>query len=349
MSGITYVDQVREDLDEVAWRVSMKETRVRGRRGLRRPSWRAAVAAATVLTFVAAGAVGWFVVGPGDGIEAAMKSGSQPGTTRRAVTPLDQGRLAAAPSPAPFGGFTEPGAVAQHNVNDVASGASIVPPGAGLSKVVKTADMTIVVDHGTFGPKFDQVSAIADRLGGYVQTSSTHGGKSGFVTIRVPSNRFRTALSGLHKLGRIDGETVSGKDVTSQYVDLKARIHIAKARRRVLFGLMNKATSIEQTIRVQNALDDVQLRIEELQGDLNVLNDEVSQGTIRVSMREVGVKVEAATRVTNPSVGNAFDRAIAGFFGVVSGVVIGLGYVIPALALLVVLWLVVTRVRKRFA
>jgi hypothetical protein len=91
------------------------------------------------------------------------------------------------------------------------------------------------------------------------------------------------------------------------------------------------------------------VRIEELQGDLNVLNDQVSEGTIRVSMREVGVRVSTTAAVNNPSVGNAVDRGIAGFFGVVSGVVIGLGYVIPALVLLAALWFVVARVRKRFA
>ncbi|MGZ4131366.1 MAG: DUF4349 domain-containing protein, partial [Actinomycetota bacterium] len=73
------------------------------------------------------------------------------------------------------------------------------------------------------------------------------------------------------------------------------------------------------------------------------------EATIRVSMREVGVKRQTTATVTNPSIPNAFDRAVAGFFSVVAGVIVGLGWVLPTLALLLLLWFVVTRVRRRLA
>ena len=131
------------------------------------------------------------------------------------------------------------------------------------------------------------------------------------------------------------------------YAISHARLTIAKARRDVLLGLMEKATSIEQTIRVQNALDEVQLRIEELQGQLKLLNDKTKFATIALAMREKGVEVEPA--VENPSLGHAVDRSIAGFFGVVATVLVGLGYLVPIAVVAAVIWFVVRLVRRRRA
>jgi uncharacterized protein DUF4349 len=327
-----------------------------GRAPRRRPSLRWVVAGATALTLVAAGVVGWLVLRPG-------------GTSSiRAENAVTQKHLFGGATPAPMPSPPAPASSNQNTVDTAFSGYEAGPKsasdqsaaGAGeadlgaihpvgdLSKVVKTASLTIVVGHDTFGKRFTGIGDIADRLGGFVSSSSTSGGKSGFVTIRIPAGRFQDALRSLRGLGRVDAETIHGKDVTAQYVDLAARLRIALARRRVLFGLMDKAVSIEQTIRVQNALDDVQLRIEELQGQINVLNDRVSEATIRVSMRETGVKPQAQT-VENPSIGGALDHAIAGFFSVVAGVIVGLGWVVPALVVLAVLWFVVTRIRRRLA
>jgi hypothetical protein len=140
-------------------------------------------------------------------------------------------------------------------------------------------------------------------------------------------------------------QAIHGQDVTSQYVDLQARLRIARARREVLLKLMQKATSIEQTIRVQNALDETQLRIEQIQGQLNVLNDQTSLATITVALREEGV--EPAAKVENPSIVTAFKRGVSGFVAVVGAIVTGLGYLLPILAIVLIWWFVAARLRRR--
>ena len=59
--------------------------------------------------------------------------------------------------------------------------------------------------------------------------------------------------------------------------------------------------------------------------------------------------VEPQAEVTNPSVANAWDRGIAGFIGVIAGVIVGLGYLLPILVIAVVAWFVVRVVRRRRA
>jgi len=90
------------------------------------------------------------------------------------------------------------------------------------------------------------------------------------------------------------------------------------------------------------------LGIEEVQGTLNVLDSRVSEATIAVQIRETGVE-PLEKDVRNPSIPGAFDRAIAGFFVVIAGTVVGLGYLIPALVIGLGVFLAVRFARRRLA
>jgi hypothetical protein len=213
-----------------------------------------------------------------------------------------------------------------------------------LTRVIRTAEIGLVIPPDAFDERFATAVDIASTQGGFVATSTTRE-RSGSVTMRVPAANFAATLRSLRELGDVEVQSIQGRDVTADYVDLRARLRIAKSRREVLLRLMDRAISIEQTIRVQNALDETQLRIEELQGQLRFLDDKTSLATIRLQMREEGVEV--ATEVETPSIPNAFERSFAGFVGVIAGVVVGLGYLIPLVGIGLLAWLVVSRVRRR--
>jgi hypothetical protein len=117
-----------------------------------------------------------------------------------------------------------------------------------------------------------------------------------------------------------------------------------------LLDLMERATTIEQTLRVQNALDDVQLRIEQIQGELNLLDDQTSMATIEATLREAGAPVELTQEeVEAPSVGSAWRHAIAGFFRALFAVFVGIGYLLPLALLAAVVVGIVLLVRRRRA
>jgi len=105
---------------------------------------------------------------------------------------------------------------------------------------------------------------------------------------------------------------------------------------------------------VQNALDDVQLHIEQIQGQLRYLDNQVAESTLKVDMRERTpqderpVPVEQKTdEVQNPSLGRAWDRAIQGFLGVIATIIVGFGYLVPLLVIAGLVALIVTLVRRR--
>jgi hypothetical protein len=318
---IEYLNAVHGDLLDAAKR----EQRAARRRPSRRmPS--SGLVAAAVSVLVAAGLIGLIVRSDGFGSDEA---GSLPAAGSTGAT--------GAPADVPSEDVV-PGV----GVEDAGGGGAPVPPA--ISRVIRTAELAIVIPRDAFDERFGEAVDVAEAQGGFVADSRSRS-RSGSLTVRVPAAHFDETLRALRALGNVEVEAVHGRDVTADYVDLHANLQIARARREVLLGLMADAVSIEQTIRVQNALDETQLRIEQLQGQLRLLDDRTSLATIDLRLREQGVEPES--EVEKASIPNAFERAAAGFVGVIAAIVIGLGYLIPILVLGLAAWFVVSRVRKR--
>jgi len=202
------------------------------------------------------------------------------------------------------------------------------------TSVIRTAQIAVEVKEGGFAAAFDTASLVAGRYGGFVQSSSTAGTKvhTGELLLRVPADRFDQALSDLRALGTVQRQSIAGEDVSAQFVDLDARLRTWESQEAVLLDLMGQATSIESTIRVQGELQDVQFRIEQIQGQLRLLEDRTIFATIQVSLAEPGAPV-AASDPSRPSLADAWERAVDGFLGVWYAVVVGLGYLVPLAAI----------------
>jgi hypothetical protein len=223
-----------------------------------------------------------------------------------------------------------------------------VAPQSDLSKIIRDGEIAVSIDDGSFPSRSADVSRIAIANRGSVLSSSTSGGDSGTFTLRIPAANFDRAMNQLAKLGTVDSSEVHGQDVTSQYVDLKAHMKIYLSRRRVLFGLMQQANTIGETLTIQHQLDDVQLKIDQIQGQLNFINKQVAESTIKVDMHEPDAAVVPTPgEVENPSLGRAWDHAVQGSLNVLAAVLIGLGYLIPIGVVVAVGYAIMRLVRRR--
>jgi hypothetical protein len=204
--------------------------------------------------------------------------------------------------------------------------------------VIKTASLNLEVEGDDFNSSVQDAVDIAKRHGGFVLTTELGGGdsKRGSVVVRVPAEQFESALGELKGLGDVKRESISGQDVTQEFVDLSARLRNFEAQESVLLGLMEKASTVSASIRVQRELSSVQLEIERLRGRINYLDDQTSFSTITVDMREAG----AAPPKPAGTIGRAWEQAKDTFMAVISATIIGAGFVIPIALLLVIAGLV---------
>lgn len=198
-------------------------------------------------------------------------------------------------------------------------------------KVIKNATVQIEVDKGEFQEKFGRAGDIAAQFGGFVagRNASETDGKtaSGTVTIRVPSDKLDAALGALRELGKLKAENQTSEDVSTEFVDLEARLRHAKTQEAFYLRLMERATTISDLIQIQGQLSQVQLQIEEIQGRLNFLKDQTSYSTITVRVFEPGLASGTGR------LGRAWSEAIEGFKSVIAGLVVFLGWMAPLVLL----------------
>ena len=105
----------------------------------------------------------------------------------------------------------------------------------------------------------------------------------------------------------------------------------------------------DSTLRIQRELQDVQFRIEQIKGELRVLEDRTSLSTIRLSMVETGapIAIQNDANDTRPSLAEAWGKALDGLLGVAYATIVGLGYLVPLTALGLIAWFGYRRVSRR--
>ena len=218
-------------------------------------------------------------------------------------------------------------------------------PDVGLS-VIKTATVTLEVGDDELQQTLQNATSTAEKYGGFVISSSVSEDRdnpTGSIVVRVPATRFGDALADLESLGKVDSESVSGQDVTQEFVDLQARLRNYVAQETVLLKLMNDAQSVTDTIRVQNELQRVQLEVERLRGRITYLEDQTSMSTIELRVGEEGAIANAPGEFEK-----AWERAKDGLVAVVAGLITSLGVILPLAALVALAILVFTRLKPRF-
>jgi hypothetical protein len=209
--------------------------------------------------------------------------------------------------------------------------------------IIKTAKIAIEVEGDTFQGSVQEAIDTAERHGGFVLSSQigSDDERSGSIVVRVPAEQFESALSELKGLavdGGVTSQKVSGQDVSQEFVDLQSRLRNFEAQETVLLGLMEKAATVSDSIRVQRELGNVQLEIEQLRGRLNFLEDQTQYSTITLGMSEAG----AAKPKPAGTIEKAWENARATFAAVVTAVIVGASFVLP-LAFLALIALLAVR------
>lgn len=251
-------------------------------------------------------------------------------------------------TPGVSGGVSGPAAA------DASAGAGVVPALPATQRVIQTADYEIEVAAGDFQERYNQVTALAAKYGGYVVTANTRKtGEdqplSGNITIRVANtgDNFTRAQTELDGVGTVVRKDISGQDVTQDYVDLQSRLHNAQAQEAQLLALMQKAQSIDDILTVQSRLADIQLQIEQLKGRLQYVEGRTDFASITVDLRETMDGGGATGGDTNWGFVDAIQYA--GWLAVqtVNFVVVALGIIIPVGLIATLLIALVYRLWRR--
>jgi hypothetical protein len=223
------------------------------------------------------------------------------------------------------------------------------------SRLIREAALQLRIEPGTFDERWEAVRHVAAQLGGYVGDASTGVDERddtqyayGTATVRVPAERFDDALDRFGELGERLAQSMSGTDVTEEYVDLDARLRHWRSVEEFTLDLLDQATTIDEAILVQQRLNEIQLTVEQLEGRIRYLDARTDMATVTVSLTEAPADVALMVE-PDPEPGpiaQAVDQAVEVLLGTVGFLIVAAAFLLP-LSLVALALALVYRVARR--
>jgi hypothetical protein len=223
------------------------------------------------------------------------------------------------------------------------------------------ADQQLIVYTGSLSlevselrPAIDQAEQLIRGLGGHVASSSLQDsgdGRYATVTYRIPADRWAEALAAMRGVGTlVVAESTDSEDVTSQVVDIDARIANLRASEAALQEIMNRAGTIDDVLQVQRELTEVRSDIESMTAQRDLLANRAALATLEVTF---GVPVVASSVAARGwDLGQEVDNALAALVrlgqGLASLAVWLLIVVVPVLLPVALLLYLAFRLRRRW-
>ena len=221
-------------------------------------------------------------------------------------------------------------------------------------KVISTGNVQLRSDD--VGQAIFDVRTVVDEYQGTIAEDDTETDKKGSalrsrMVVRVPTADFDHAMSELEKVATLVSSKRKSEDVTTQVLDMDARVEAQRRSIDRIQVLFDHATSIKDVVSIESQLSQRQADLESLESQQRYLADQTSLSTITLS-------VERSSTTPPPK----HDQDEAGFLAGLSGgwnamktFLVGLstvvGALLPWLVLALVLaipgWPLARRLRRR--
>lgn len=155
-------------------------------------------------------------------------------------------------------------------------------------QIIKNAQLTMVVN--SVDSAVVRLTGIASDVGGYLVGSRTFlegSRKAAQVTLAVPVDNFESSLNLVRKVAlTIENDLSSSNDVTEQFVDLQSRLTNLQATEARIRDFLGKAQTVDEALKINAQLSDVDQQIEAIKGKLNAMSARTTFSTITVDLHE---------------------------------------------------------------
>lgn len=170
------------------------------------------------------------------------------------------------------------------------------PDTGALQSDVKAADTKLIVtsqvdlEVKSLRDAYFSVSRLARDSGGFVADSRIDDSRDANATAslrtRIPATRYDDFVASLRGL---DGATVkreqtTAKEVTAEYTDLQSRLVNLQYTEAQYQQLLSRAGSIDEVLKVTAKLDGVRGDIEQVQGRINLIDNQSDYATVSVQL-----------------------------------------------------------------
>jgi hypothetical protein len=210
----------------------------------------------------------------------------------------------------------------------------ILPTTGEGEKVIRTAQIRLEVEDAK--ETYKKASEICQELGGYLAESKFYKDyeeqQSGSITIRIPKDKFTTALNRLSALGKVESLNTTSQDVAQEYANLKSKLDATIiVYNKMLEALQKRQTTIPEAMRLESELTPILQRIETLKNQIELLNNAVAFTTVTLNFHESKVSVKTlkeSIRFIRESILSTAINTVRFFASAIPIVVVGIAWLV---------------------
>ena len=185
---------------------------------------------------------------------------------------------------------------------------------------------------------------------GYVadeRFTHTNYSKENRFVIRVPKDKFNMVLDSVCKWAEfVDHKNVSTVDVTEEYMDVSSRLKTRlEVKERYEAVLRSKAKTVEDILKAEDKIKDIQEEVEAAKGRIQYLSNKVSFSTIQIDLYEAVVPKPEPT-VYEPSFVSKAKEGFSFGWSIIQNATLLLFYIWPIVFLAVLVLVYFKWIRK---
>lgn len=166
--------------------------------------------------------------------------------------------------------------------------------------IIRTASISVKVPDLKVAEK--EVLGYIKKINGYLSSSETTNltatQSTVTLTVRVPVAQFDAAVARFEELGIVTLKNISSEDITSQIVDLTARLKVMRAQEDSLLLFLKKSTTVKDSLQIQDRIMSLRQEIESMESQLRTQSELADLSTITVSLYN-SVRLEDENRTKN--------------------------------------------------
>ena len=136
-------------------------------------------------------------------------------------------------------------------------------------------------------------------------------------------------------------------DITSQYVDVQARLKSLRTKLARLEELEAQAETVEDLLAIEDRINDVQYDLENYTAQLRLYDDKVDYCTVTINVNEVVTYSEVKKDTAWNRFAEAFEDSFDSFVAFLQGLVVALIYILPYAIIAAVILIIVLLITKK--
>lgn len=207
-------------------------------------------------------------------------------------------------------------------------------------------NVDLYIETGNLARSTQQAIALTESAGGFVSREDTYGDESATLTLRVPTDRHASIVTQLESLGEVVERSRHAQDVTSEVVDVDARIESQRRSIARIRQLLDEAGDLDDVVSIESELARREADLDSLLSRQAELSSLTSLATITVTFSQEG-ELDADEDDEPATFLSGLESGWKAFTTTITFVSAGFGAVLPFLALAAVVGAPLLILRRR--